>query len=559
MIEVFFNNIANAVQKYIDNATLNVKIAVAWFTNEDLFRSVVNALNRGVSVTVVILDDMINRNELALDFSQFKQAGGKLYFSDKRKMHNKFCVIDDKVLLTGSYNWTYYAENLNWENIVIIDDVEVVLKFIKEFEKICQSMKTIDTYTPLKFNELDGRFLYDNYTYLCNDLSLKSKDAMERIERINREEHRSVEIAELAKTQEYDKTGRIPILRKENNPQIPQRRIINIHIDSVPSNMSSANRKYIHAKLISNDLWAKEISVFIIDEEYVEKMKQYFHKRDGGIVDDTIPLPSVPADLYTPGIKYRFRLATCYFKDNKEHQQYDSNGHLLPYQYKSFNLYTRIGDDLRKYIGFDSLTEQFQLIVSSLFKPNRIEDIDPSRSFLTDNNGVFNGSVDDSFFVHKFIKEYNAKYPQYSIENVITDYNDNPKGFYIKWLNGSVSALLYGGYINHRNIEHDDLKMSRDTKEGEWFVIKYCYNNPSISSMEWRALLEYVITTIKDGSALGILTLWWQEDGNCGYKSTLMSLGFKPEPSTYIPSNTKYQRKIMQYRLTFETIKNGPV
>ena len=230
----------------------------------------------------------------------------------------------------------------------------------------------------------------------------------------------------------------------------------------------------------------------------------------------------------------------------------------MPYHFQSFNLYTRIGADARDYIGFDSLTEQFHFIVRSLFKPNRVEGIDLYWSILTGNNGVCKGSIDDSFFVHKFIKEYNTKYPQSSLENVLINYNDNPSGFYIKWLNGSISALLYGGYINHRNIEQVDWEMGGNTKAGEWFIFKYTYENPSNPnySMEWRTLLESVITTIKDSGALGILTLWWQEDGNCGYKSTLISLGFKPESPTYIPSNTKHLGRIMQYRLTFETTKN---
>jgi len=36
-------------------------------------------------------------------------------------MHNKFCVIDSKTVVTGSYNWTKKAQS-NYENITIIKD-----------------------------------------------------------------------------------------------------------------------------------------------------------------------------------------------------------------------------------------------------------------------------------------------------------------------------------------------------------------------------------------------------------------------------------------------------
>jgi phosphatidylserine/phosphatidylglycerophosphate/cardiolipin synthase-like enzyme len=39
-------------------------------------------------------------------------------------MHNKFCVINNKILINGFYNWTYYAEDRNRENVLIIDGEE---------------------------------------------------------------------------------------------------------------------------------------------------------------------------------------------------------------------------------------------------------------------------------------------------------------------------------------------------------------------------------------------------------------------------------------------------
>lgn len=37
-------------------------------------------------------------------------------------MHNKYAVIDDNVVITGSFNWTSKAVSTNRENIVIIRD-----------------------------------------------------------------------------------------------------------------------------------------------------------------------------------------------------------------------------------------------------------------------------------------------------------------------------------------------------------------------------------------------------------------------------------------------------
>ena len=51
-------------------------------------------------------------------------------------MHNKFAVIDGKVLITGSYNWSISAEKWNYENLLIVTSSEVAEIFDKKFKDI---------------------------------------------------------------------------------------------------------------------------------------------------------------------------------------------------------------------------------------------------------------------------------------------------------------------------------------------------------------------------------------------------------------------------------------
>jgi phosphatidylserine/phosphatidylglycerophosphate/cardiolipin synthase-like enzyme len=51
-------------------------------------------------------------------------------------MHNKFAIIDNRLLLTGSYNWTASANNRNDENLMVIDDPEVIARYQNQFEKL---------------------------------------------------------------------------------------------------------------------------------------------------------------------------------------------------------------------------------------------------------------------------------------------------------------------------------------------------------------------------------------------------------------------------------------
>lgn len=51
-------------------------------------------------------------------------------------MHNKFVIIDDLVLATGSFNWTSQAVTGNQENLCVIDNEVFVKDYKAEFEKL---------------------------------------------------------------------------------------------------------------------------------------------------------------------------------------------------------------------------------------------------------------------------------------------------------------------------------------------------------------------------------------------------------------------------------------
>ena len=118
-----FTNIQDELIKRINQSTDNLKIAVTWFTNHDLFDAVIKKLaNPEYKVTLIVLNDRINNKQEGVNFQRLIESNGSFYYSSVENMvHHKFCIIDDKIVITGSYNWTYYAENRNWENIVILE------------------------------------------------------------------------------------------------------------------------------------------------------------------------------------------------------------------------------------------------------------------------------------------------------------------------------------------------------------------------------------------------------------------------------------------------------
>ena len=115
----------------IEKAQKEVLIAVYAFTSNDLARAVTQASKRGVSVQVVLDREFDATNEKSQGrylegqkISLKRISGTKSMAPEKEAglMHQKFSVIDRRIVLTGSYNWTHSADTFNDENLLLFRD-----------------------------------------------------------------------------------------------------------------------------------------------------------------------------------------------------------------------------------------------------------------------------------------------------------------------------------------------------------------------------------------------------------------------------------------------------
>lgn len=151
--EALFENIADRIQEEISNAKRSIFIAVAWFTNKNLFNVVLKKAKEGCDVSIIISNDSINLNS-SNDFELLLTVKAKVYKignGDTELMHNKFCVIDYSTVITGSYNWSYKAES-NFENVIITNnDTTLAEQFITEFNNIRKKYYPNELYEEMVF------------------------------------------------------------------------------------------------------------------------------------------------------------------------------------------------------------------------------------------------------------------------------------------------------------------------------------------------------------------------------------------------------------------------
>ena len=149
--EVYFSlydNPQKEVIKNINQAEAFINIAMYIFTDREIALPLVKAQERGVKVRLYLDKDQVD-----YQYSQSRflvQKGIKTRISSNNYiMHHKFAIIDNRLLLTGSYNWTFSANNRNDENLMVIDDPKLIEIFQNQFVNLWTNK-----YSPERTKEL---------------------------------------------------------------------------------------------------------------------------------------------------------------------------------------------------------------------------------------------------------------------------------------------------------------------------------------------------------------------------------------------------------------------
>jgi phosphatidylserine/phosphatidylglycerophosphate/cardiolipin synthase-like enzyme len=95
----------------------------------------VDAHRRGLRVRVVSDDD--KALDAGSDLERLRDAGIPVRLDRvPAHMHHKFAVFDRLRLLTGSYNWTRSAAEVNHENVLVSVDPRLVQPFCRAFDDL---------------------------------------------------------------------------------------------------------------------------------------------------------------------------------------------------------------------------------------------------------------------------------------------------------------------------------------------------------------------------------------------------------------------------------------
>lgn len=168
MPEVYFQNLSAVLCRYLADARTSIRIAVCWFSHRDIFETLLKKLRAGIPVELLLEYDSQNIHPNGLDFQKFIKLGGSLYaYRDTALMHHKFALLDERLLLTGSFNWTYSS---NAENLIATDDLVLLSSFQQEFSRLKGLSVHIRKIRPVEVKSFAAFPLFQNTQIQRTDL-----------------------------------------------------------------------------------------------------------------------------------------------------------------------------------------------------------------------------------------------------------------------------------------------------------------------------------------------------------------------------------------------------
>ncbi|EDM23292.1 phospholipase D-like domain-containing protein [Caminibacter mediatlanticus] len=138
----------NKMFSIFSHAHNTIKILIYSFTNKKLAKALKIAAKKGVKIIIIAdkKEAKYNKSQipnLALikNIKVYLISGKSFRNGDKAKMHVKMSLIDNKILVTGSANYSYSAFYKNYEYIIIEKDKNLIPKFNNFFEYILNKAK----------------------------------------------------------------------------------------------------------------------------------------------------------------------------------------------------------------------------------------------------------------------------------------------------------------------------------------------------------------------------------------------------------------------------------
>lgn len=138
-MEIYFSpddGVAAHLLELLGDAEQSIYFMAFSFTSDDLGKLMRKKFLAGLDIAGVMEAEQV-RSNTGTEYDLLLQSGIDVRLDgNPGQMHHKIIVIDRKVVITGSYNFSASAETRNDENLIVIYSPTIAEQYLAEFQRV---------------------------------------------------------------------------------------------------------------------------------------------------------------------------------------------------------------------------------------------------------------------------------------------------------------------------------------------------------------------------------------------------------------------------------------
>ncbi len=128
---------------YLQNARRNIRFLAFSYTQPDMGNAMLERIQGGVTVEGVF--EAVGSDSEFSEMMLLHCGGGKVRRDGNPGfLHHKVIIIDNRIVITGSFNFSDSANTKNNENVIIIDNADIAKLYLDEFQRVWKEASDLD-------------------------------------------------------------------------------------------------------------------------------------------------------------------------------------------------------------------------------------------------------------------------------------------------------------------------------------------------------------------------------------------------------------------------------
>jgi len=138
-VETYFSpddGVGRRILELLKGAERSIHFMAFSFTTNDFADVMIQKHRQGLTV-MGVMDESQFKSNIGTNYPKFRDAGMQVYLDGAPgHMHHKVMIVDEEIVIFGSYNFSISAETRNDENVMIIFDPDFAAQFMAEFWRV---------------------------------------------------------------------------------------------------------------------------------------------------------------------------------------------------------------------------------------------------------------------------------------------------------------------------------------------------------------------------------------------------------------------------------------